>query len=404
MKTLIFILAALISTLSFAQTFEREVSAIIRDGKRAKESKVKIKDLISEDSFDGTYFKIVIGKGEVPVRFDGDEKLTLKAATAYHHLTIARDYFVNKIKSEYVKTIPKMTIRIEHTNQFSELGHFAHDNMDPQYNNALTVPAGKGFERRGISPWGMEIWFRPSKKIHLSDIKVNDMAAREYEGLIKQFRNMIHMQTFQRFLAGVVTALAGANDVNPLAIDSVVRTVGSSVMLEAAYQLYNPITRLFQRKWYWLDTAMVPEIIYHEYSHAALSDHLVLSHSTAIIEGMADFFAGQIANSPKLAKYIKKYNTYNGKNAKKKQEYMIQFEMTDYANTDFVFGLLWEMKKIVGEDRGEAFMFELRKRLTTNSSIRKELIEGLLLTCEEKCKLPFNDKLRILKALNSRGI
>lgn len=404
MKTTTILLAVFFTTLNFAHAFEREMTAIVRDGKWAKEKTVRLVDLVSEESFDGKYFKIVKGKGEEAVRFDADEKLTMKAATAYHHLTIARDYFINKVKSEYVKSIPKMTIRIELTNQFSELGHFAHDNMEPQYNNALTIPAGKGFERRGIAPWGMEIWFRPVKKIHLSDIKVNDLAAQEYEGLIKQFRNMMHMQTFQRFLAGVVTALTGASNANPLAIESVVRTAGSSIFMEAAYHLYHPITRLFQRKWYWLDTALVPEIIYHEYAHAALSDHLVLSHSTAIIEGMADFFAGQIANSPKLAKHIKKYNTYNGKNAKRKQEYMIQFEMTDYANTDFVFGLLWEMKKIVGEERGEAFMFELRKKLTTNSSIRKELIEGLLQTCEHMCKLPFNDKLRILKALNSRGI
>lgn len=404
MKTTTILLAVFFTTLNFAHAFEREMTAIVRDGKWAKEKTVRLVDLVSEESFDGKYFKIVKGKGEEAVRFDADEKLTMKAATAYHHLTIARDYFINKVKSEYVKSIPKMTIRIELTNQFSELGHFAHDNMEPQYNNALTIPAGKGFERRGIAPWGMEIWFRPVKKIHLSDIKVNDLAAQEYEGLIKQFRNMMHMQTFQRFLAGVVTALTGASNANPLAIESVVRTAGSSIFMEAAYHLYHPITRLFQRKWYWLDTALVPEIIYHEYAHAALSDHLVLSHSTAIIEGMADFFAGQIANSPKLAKHIKKYNTYNGKNAKRKQEYMIQFEMTDYANTDFVFGLLWEMKKIVGEERGEAFMFELRKKLTTNSSIRKELIDGLLQTCESMCKLPFNDKLRILKALNSRGI
>jgi hypothetical protein len=153
-----------------------------------------------------------------------------------------------------------------------------------------------------------------------------------------------------------------------------------------------------------LETALVPEIIYHEYAHAALSDHLVLSHSSAIIEGMADFFAGQIAKSPKLAKHIKKYNTFNGKNAKKKQDYMIQFEMGEYANTDFVFGLLWELKSIIGQEKGEAFMYELRKSLTTNSSIRGELVEGIITTCEKVCTSPFIDKLNILKALNLRGI
>lgn len=405
MKTIIVLFAAFFTGLSFAQTSKREFLIVTRSEKnKPVEEKVKLPDLVSEDSFDGKYFKIVRGKSDDAVKFNDKEELTFRAATTYFHLTRARDYFVNKIKSDFVKNIPKMVIRIDHTNQFSELGHFANDNLDPQYNNALTIPAGEGYERRGIKPWGMEIWFRPSKRLHLSEIKVNDLALKEYQGLLKQFRNMMHMQTFQRFLASVVTAFTGSGTGNPLAIENVVRTAGSSVIMEASYHLYEPVSRLFTRKWYWLDTALVPEIIYHEYAHAALSDHLVLSHSTAIIEGMADFFAGQIANSPELAKHIKKYNTYNGKSAKKKQDYRIEFESTDYANTDFVFGLLWEMKKIVGEDRGEAFMFEMRKKLTTNSTIRGQLIEGLLQTCREKCASPFNDRLKILKALDARGI
>lgn len=403
MKTLLIIFTTLFSTLSFARSIEKNFNALIRtDDHDAVVSEVTLIDLVSDKAFDGEFFKIVKGKGNEAISFDADSHLTFRAATAYYHLTKARNYFIHKIKSDYVANLPKMVIRIEHTNQFSELGHFAHDNMEPQYNNALTIPAGKGLSSRGVKPWGMEIWFRPSKRIHLNDIKVNDLANKEFKVLMNGFRNQIHMQSMQRFLAQAI--LATTENGMPLTTDSVIRTVGASIIIEAGYHFIDPITRLFTRKWYWLDTALVPEVIYHEYAHAALSDHLVLSHSTSIIEGMADFFAGQIANSPKLASDIKKYNTYNGKNAKKKKDYMIQFETTDYANTDFVFGLLWEMRKIVGEEKGEAFMFELRKKLTTNSSIRVDLIEGLLDTCEEMCKLPFNDKLRMLKALDSRSI
>lgn len=404
MKTLLFITLVL-PTIAFAQVTERTFEALIRnDNKRPEVGEVVLTDLISNDSFDGEHFKIVQGKSDEAVRFDAEESLTFRAATAYYHLTIARNYFVNKIKSEYVMNMPKMTIRIDHKNQFSELGHFAHDNLDPQYNNALTIPAGQGLASRGVKPWGMEIWFRPSKKIHLRDLKTNNLASQEFNVLMSGFRNQIHMQSLSRFLSSAVLALTQEGSPSPFATENLVRTVGSSLIMEFGYQFIDPITKLFTRKWYWLDTALVPEIIYHEYAHAALSDHLVLSHSTAIIEGMADFFAGQIADSPKLAMHIKKYNTYNGKNAKRKQDYMIQFEMSDYANTDFVFGLLWEMKKIVGEEKGELFMFELRKKLTTNSSIRNQLVEGLLQTCDEQCESPFVDRLKILKSLNHKGI
>jgi hypothetical protein len=404
MKNLILIIALIFVTNAFAEA--RTFKAVVRtENNRATEEMIELESLISDTSFDGEHFKIVKGKSDEAIKFDAEEDLVFRAATAYHHLTVARNYFINKVKSEYVSKSEKMVIRIEHTNQFSELGHHAHDNLDPQFNNALTVPAGKGLASRGVKPWGSEIWFRPKKKIHISDLNTNNLANQEFKVLMRGFRNQIHMQSLQRFLAGAVGALvSGSTRSNPLSVDNVIRTVGSSLIMEFGYQFIDPISKATARKWYWLDTALIPEIIYHEYAHAALSDHLVLSHSTAIIEGMADFFAGQIAGSPKLAKHIKKHNTFNGKNAKKKQDYVIQFEMTEYANTDFVFGLLWEIKNILGEEKGEAFMFDLRKRLTTNSTIRGQLIDGLLKTCDSVCEQPFVDKIRILKALNLRGI
>lgn len=404
MKTLILI-ALIIPSFSYAQLSQRTFEAVVRtDDNKPVVENVVLTDLISNDSFDGEHFRIVKGKSDDAIKFDAEPALTFRAATAYYHLTKARDYFVNQIKSEYVTGLPKMVIRIEHSNQFSELGHFANDNYEPQFNNALTIPAGQGFQGR-VKPWGMEIWFRPQKKIHLRDLKTNNLAAQEFKVLMTGFREQIHMQSLQKFLVGVVMAFTQDGAPSPFTQEALIRTVGSSLIMEAGYQFIDPISRMFTRKWYWLDTALVPEIIYHEYAHVALSDHLKLSHSTAIIEGMADFFAGKIANSPKLATNIKKYNTYNGKNAKRKQEYKIEFEMKDYANTDFVFGVLWQLGEIVDENRkGEQFMFDLRKQLTTNSSIRKELVEGILKTCDEQCDTPFVDKIRILKALNLKGI
>jgi hypothetical protein len=406
MKTKILLFSLILPTLSFAQSLDRKMEALIRtESNKPVIGQVVLTDLVSSEGFDGEHFKIVKGKTEEVIRFDSDKSLSFRAATAYYHLTKARNYFVNKLKSDYVTSIPKMTIRIEHTNQFSELGHFAHDNLEPQYNNALTVPAGNGLESRGVQPWGLEIWFRPSKKIHIQDLKVNNLEQREFQVLMQSFRKQVHMQSLQRFLSmSIIALISETSSADPLSMDSLIRTAGSSVIMEAGYQFIDPLTKLFSRKWYWLDTALIPEIIYHEYAHAALSDHLVLSHSTAVIEGMADFFAGQIADSPELAKHIKKYNTYNGKDATKKKEYAVQFETQEYANTDFVFGMLWELKNIVGEAKGETFMFELRKKVTTNSSIRNQLIEGILQTCDEMCTSPFVDKMRILKAFNLRGL
>ncbi len=403
MKVTLFFIILSISNFSLAQSLDRRMEVVTRtEDNKPIVDEVVLTDLVSAETFEGKYFKIVHGKSDEAIGFNESVELTLRAATTYYHLTRARQYFIEKVKSEYVANLPQLVIRIEITNQFSELGHFAHDNLTPQFNNALTIPAGEGLASKGVKPWGMEIWFRPKKRVHLRDIQTNDLGNQEFRVLMTRFRNQIHMQSLTRFLAQLAIAATTSSD--SLSTDALIRTAGSSVIMEAGYQFYEPISKFFSRKWYWLDSALVPEIIYHEYAHAALSDHLVLSHSTATIEGMADFFAGQIADSPKLAKKIKKYNTYNGKDATRKQEYMLQFEATQYANTDFVFGMLWELKNILGAEKGEAFMFELRKKITTNSSVRVDLVEGILTTCEEICETPFLDKLRILKALNLRGL
>jgi hypothetical protein len=366
---------------------------------------VTLTDLVSTTSFDGEHFKIVKGKDSEAVSFDAEEHLRVRAATTYLHLTRARQYFIHHVKSAYVANLPKMTIRIDHSNAFSELGHFANDALDPQFNNALSVPAGSGYAPRNVKPWGMEIWFRPMKHVNIKDIQVRDVGIQEFNALMGNFRNQIHMQSFSKFLTNLILSVTDPSaDVKPFSQENLIRTVGASLMLELGIRSVEPLSKALARKWYWLDTAMVPEIIYHEYSHIALSDRLVLSHSTAVIEGMADFFAGQIGSTPKLAKKIKEYNTFNGKNAKRKQQYQVEFESTEYANTDFVFGLLYQMRNIVGEDRGEAFIYDLRNNITTNSSIRNELIEGLLKSCDALCASPFNDRISILKTLNHKGI
>ncbi len=403
MKKLFILSTLLISSTLFAEVKQE---AVIRNKNfKAKTEKVVLNDLISGKCFEGRFFKIVKGKSDDAICFDDvDKELRLKAATTYYHLTKAHDFYVNELKSKYVKSHKQMIIRLDIVNQFNELGHFGNDNITPEYNNALSIPAGRGLESRGVKPWGNEIWFRPSKKINIEDLNARS-GQDDFKGVLEVFRTQTHMTTLQRFISTLVQGQLPKSGMPATEwFNFGMRTVGASVIMEAGYQLSGPLDKLLSRKWYKLETALVPEIIYHEYSHIALSDSLELSHSTAVIEGMADYFAGVIANSPKLAKKIKKYNTFNGKNAKNKKDFMIQFETTDYANTDFVFGLLWGLRKVLGEKEATEFVHSLRHQVTTNSSIRNELIEGIIKTCNETCKNPFIDKISILQQLNLCGI
>lgn len=392
------LLTALILFIQFNNVHAGELKrrAVIRDEDyKAIIAEVPLTDLTSDVGYEGKYFKIVNGKDSEAVRFDDSEELQLKAATTYYHLNKARQYFVTVAKAQYVETLPKIIVRIDLKNVFNEVGHFAHDNLNPQFNNALTVPAGVGYPAKNIPSWETEIWFRPSKEIHIKEFQ-GTVENASIKPSLAVFRNQTHMTNLNQFMI----SLFGGN-VNS---DSMMRMAGSSIMMEFVYQTSDIASNFFSRKIYRLDSALVPEIIYHEFSHVALSNHMELSHSTPVNEGMADYFAGKIANSKKLALKIKDYNLFNGKKVRKKQQYNIAFERGDYANADFVFGLLWNIGTTVGEDVEVQFMNTLASKLETNATIREDLLNASLETCKEVCKTPLNDRLKLYKFYNAKNL
>lgn len=398
MKTFFLFLTFILWTSAAHATVSKR--AVIRDENfNAVIDDVELVDLVSQTSYEGKYFKIVHSKSNEAVRFDDNEELQLKAATAYFHLNKARRFFAEEIKSEFVQSLPQLTIRLDLTNVFNELGHFANDNLDPQYNNALSVPAGKGYPTRNIPAWGPEIWFRPSKEIHIKDFKgVVDRG--NMKAALSGFRNQTHMSNLDQFIIALYGSTVGGN----VPVSSVMRLVGTSVLLEVLYQTSDIAAEFFSRKIYRLDSALVPEIIYHEFSHIALSNHLELSHSTPVNEGLADYFAGKIANSKKLAVKIRDYNLFSGKEVRKKQQYRLAFERGEFANSDFVFGLLWNVGATVGSDIENNFMYQMTGNLSTNVTIKEDLINATLETCKESCKSPLNDRLRLYRLYHSKNL
>lgn len=383
-------------------SYEIKKPAVVRDEHfNAMIKDVSLVNLTSKDGYEGKYFKIVKGKSNNAIRFDDDEKLQLKAATVYYHINKARDFFANTIGSEYVQNFPVVVVRLDLKNVYNEVGHFANDNLDPQFNNALTVPAGRGYEPKNIGPWGVEVWFRPSKDINIKDLKSTMDFSGGLKGPLKEFRNQTHMMNFDRFISNLLYAQLPGGHFDQ---SGSIRLVGSSILLEAIYQSSDITASFFTRKIYHLDSALVPEIIYHEFSHVALSDHLELSHSTPVNEGLADYFAGKISNSKKLATKINDYNLFSGKEVRKKQQYRREFEQGSYANTDFVFGLLWNIGETVGKDIESKFIYGLSSKLTTNVTIKEDLINSTLESCEENCKDPANDKIRLYKYFDSKNL
>jgi hypothetical protein len=93
---------------------------------------------------------------------------------------------------------------------------------------------------------------------------------------------------------------------------------------------------LFMEKYYYLDTALVPEIIYHEYAHIALSDEIAPTHSTGVVEGMADFFTMIINPQKRLMAPLKDINNAAAKNPYSNLAYHTHDETENAARGDFV--------------------------------------------------------------------
>lgn len=397
---------ALLSFSAFAESDSFRVLLREPHSYKTRYAQVKLPHLESNSSFDGSYFKIVKGKSNEAISFDEkDEGLRTKAATVYYHLSEARKFWVHQIKSEKAASLPKLTVRLEITNQFNELGHFAHDNKTPQYNNALSVPGGETpswvpAERQ--DKWEKEIWFRPKKVVLTKDLgplgpnplTVSLMAMER--PLINYVENQVNHRIMREFFYPAYTN-------RPLHED-LIRYAGTYALMKLVIYGSRYTDNLFIDKYYYLDTAMVPEIASHEYAHIILSDHLEMSHSTPVNEGMADYFAAVQSKKRKVYGKVAGFSNNAPKDTQEKRLYSHWDESHRYATSDFTLSVLWDVRETLGEEIGDRVVYQARKYLnTTTSTISHGLLTAILRACEEICEVPRRDKIKLYETFGRKG-
>lgn len=406
MKILIFIFLLLFNTHSFGS--EKEFKVLLRK-KNSYATYLTFKilpDLVSNESFDGKNFKIVLGKTNTPIPFfheNGD--LILKAATVYYHLNDARNFWIQKMGSEMAQSLQKITVRLEIKNQFDELGHFAHDNRNPQYNNALSIPEGETPEwvpQSRRDKWFKEIWYRPLKVIPTKELgslgpnplTISLMALQN--PLISFLKNEVNNRIAREFFY--------RNFLKRPLLEDLFRYAGTYALFKLIHYSSKRGDQLFKEKYYYLDTAMVPEISYHEYAHIILSEKLQMTHSTPVNEGLADYFAAAQTNLSKIYASVPKRSNSATKNTKEKKKYIHWDELNRNASSDFTLSVLWDVRESLGEKMGNSVIYESRKYLSTDSSnISHELLNAILRACEVKCEQPKRDKLKLFETFSWKG-
>jgi len=399
-KYIVSICLCLISLYSYAFSIEMQ---IINRGKNFKieTQQVLLDDLTSSTHFISPHFVIYEGRSEEPVSFDAPEDLLLKAATTYYHLTKARAFFIDSLQSDYVAQLPLIKIRLDLINDFDEIGHFAHEHKNPQFNNALTIPPGEGLELMGVNAWDHEIWFRPAKEIAFKEVEQMAQLIQQEKQKINGFRKNFHEGNSQRALFSMIGRLRSDSKDSPIFSKGDIISSGS---IELFYQAFPLISKVLSPKHFFLETALIPEVIYHEFAHVALSNHLPTTHSKAVIEGLADYFAARIGNHHRIAQKAKQFSNIKGKNGENDLTYTPDLEMASNANYDFVFGLFWDITQKLGFLRTDELLLKACPHLNTSSDIRNDLINALIKSCKSNSNRVHTELLVLYDIAKSRGI
>lgn len=404
---IITLLAPIFPAHAVSQPENIRLPVLVRD--ESWRPRIQEKEILNLDDsrwFQGSEFKLVLGKEELPIRTDvADQELLLRAATVYHHLTEAAQYWKSLPVVNWSPPKERITVRLEITNGFSDLAHFEHDRYRQEYNNALSIPAGRARPGSGVAPWGAEIWFRPKKNIDTRDLPESGLSPGEnpltlaLERLTVPVRNA----TIQRLIQSALSRIFYPELQGPSLQQTLFRQAGTLALMSLFLELSRRSDRWFLEKTFYLDTAMIPEIIRHEFAHISLSPRLELLHSTPVIEGFADYFAADQGSHPKLADRIKRYSKSLPKNGRNRRRYDPELERLLYANSDFVLSLLWQIRESFGSRANRIILESTRYLQTEESGIRDGLIGALLTACIDTCENPVRDRMHMRNLFESRG-
>ncbi len=366
---------------------------------RAKNGQLKpevrtLKDLYSTDRFEGAYFKIVEDESNEAISTSAPEELRFKAATAYYHYTVARDYALTLEHFQAPAINEQTTIRIEMSSEYSRSIHF--DPSKEIYNNTRTIGPSDDFIAEGILPWKAETFYRKPKLLPRP-------ATAAYVGhqlSSPQFSAVVLDQLLAQDLQTMSVAAANHRFVPQQHLVSLLLSVGLAELLPRVLGL--GLKQIKSKEM--IDTVMIPEIIYHEYAHLLFGHRLGFQISTQILEGYPNYFAAKVSGLKTLAGKDGKYGRgFVGKKSSSKALYNFDeetYSMAIYGS--FTFSVLVQLEKALG-DEGEMIIFKALNYLSGDSRLNMEFPRAIATAIDEVSAYPQSQKLAAQALFDSRG-
>lgn len=338
-----------------------------------------IRSLEKTNYFEDSSFKIVESSGNKPIA-QNDSEWSQHAATVFYHLTKAKEYFIKHFGLESVQHFDQIVIRLNMSRQYLDISQFAGPHLEESFNNALTIPPSDERRLNRYDPWGYEIWFRPAKKVEATSSMQNAAALLENETIQESaLVSFLSMSAFE--LAHNVTAMPTLEAISSsIHLETLAIGLGLFTVLPKVLKLGS---KYFKQSLY-LDTALIPEIIYHEFSHIVFGQFLNPRQSTPLIEGIANYYAAKIAGGDKIAH--RTGNRQRGllsRNGSKKSRYHLSLEARVMAQHNFTFQLLHHISKELG-DNADQLIFNTIKKLNRSSGIKYDLMNKLIETINDR--------------------
>lgn len=344
---------------------------------------VQLDELGLDDTFEQfKYFNILKGDTDDALPMSElAEKEKLRVLTLGFHLTKARNYFTKLLKADHIEKLGKITVRYEMSRSFNTGKHF--ETTESKHNNVETYKASNQYALDGVKKWGNEIWFRPAADKTINVPKGNVSSTEISNELLSLADAAIIDVTKEASLGYAIGTISYDHYLSQIGLLIVLKIITPN----ALDFIYSAIP--FKMN---LDSAMIPEIIYHEFTHIALSDHVHLTGSFPVSEGIANYFASVISGNTQIADKLGDY----GKNIQpikinSRLKYNSHFEVnSNLAHHPFTYNYLWAMRDRVSreikngnEDSAIIFdqiVFESRKYIdfASDLTISKSLPDALI--------------------------
>ena len=348
-----------------------------RTGRIRTERRV-LTDLTSESAFEGVYFTVLHASGNTPIRFDHpDSDVVLRAATVYYHVSKTRSVLESLNLPDTSGLRKNMAIRIDQEQDFSDVHHFDPRPDKRKYNASIIIPPSDPFMLAdGVRPWGHEIWFRKAsveKRKSAMNLISNQVNSRDFKSML------MGQLLYSDMVSLTQSALIGM--INPT--DHLISMSFSIGLSELIPQTIGLIGRHSHQRYY-LDSAMIPEISVHEFSHIALAPVFGLKRSTALNEGFANYLAWRVTGLEKLGARAGQFNRSDApKSALNRAKYSFDQEMLKQAAYgSFTFSVLHELDQALGEE-GAKILIRSLAYLNEDSSLNVDFPNAIKQAIQE---------------------